>query len=428
MKTRDRRIQALVFTIPLMAIASLGIYAGHRVWKGSTGDLSPLTMTVQPREFSLIIAANGELQSIDSMAIAVPNVPVNRLRVASAVPDGRHVSKGDVLVEFDPAELDLDVLENRSNLEMANQKISKGELAVDSEKTDIRKDRKIAELELQKINEFLPKDEQIFSRREIIEGQLDKSYTEKKIVFADARLELKGKVYSLDEAILMLERQQATAKISQIEKGLASLKLLAPASGIVVYGDSGFSWGGYSLIPGRVVWIGMTMFSLVNPDSMEAKCFVLEKDAGELRPGEPATVSLDPFPGVVFAGKVKTIDRLARPLDRDSPVKYFQTTVSLDSVNRNLMKPGVKLRAKISAGRLESVIVIPRSSIVKKEEGFVVFVQKEQGRFEPVPVVLGQGDIIQVVATSGLRPGQVIALNPPDVKQDFLAGAAKKKL
>ena len=240
MKVRNGRVRAGALTAAIFAITSLGIYAAHLAWKGSGTELSPLTVEIRPRDFSLMIPAKGELQSSESMAIAVPNVPVNRLRVASAVPDGRNVSKGDVLVEFDPAELDLEVLENRSNLQMTNQKISKGELAVGAEKTDIIKDRKIAELELQKINEFLPKDKQIFSRREIIEGQLDKSYTEKKIVFADARLELKGKVYSLDEAILMLERQQANAKIAQIEKGLASLKLLAPASGIIVYGDSFF--------------------------------------------------------------------------------------------------------------------------------------------------------------------------------------------
>src|SRR5262249_136539 len=154
---------------------------------------------------------------------------------------------------------------------MANQKINKGERAVDVDRSDISKDKRIAELELEKINEFLPKDEQIYSRRAIIEGRLDKDYTEKKIVFADARLELKGKVYSLDEAILLLERQQANSKISQTEKALASLKLFSPSSGIIAYNDPGFYFGGYSLMPGRIVHVGMPLFNLVNPDKMEAK-------------------------------------------------------------------------------------------------------------------------------------------------------------
>ena len=225
---KNGRVQAIALTAVALLFVSLGAYGGRLLILGTGTELQPLSEELHPRDFELAIPANGELESSESKALAVPNVPVDRLRIASVVADGSHVSKGDVLVEFDPAELDLDALENRSNLEMANQKLSQGELTSTVEKSDIQKDKKIAELELAKINEFLPRDERIYSRREIIEGQLDKSYTEKKIVFADARFELKGKVYSLDEAILMLERQQANTKIEQIQKGLASLKLLAP--------------------------------------------------------------------------------------------------------------------------------------------------------------------------------------------------------
>jgi HlyD family secretion protein len=419
LKRWHKHLRAVLLLLAFLALASLAIYGGRRAWTSTTVELTPLTMALQPQDFTLKISANGELQSEESMAVGVPPVPVHRLRIASVVPDGRQVQKGDVLVEFDPAELDLQALEHRSSLEAANQKINKGELAIGVEKSDIIKDKKIAELELQKINEFLPRDEQIYSQRQMIEGQLDRDFTAKKIVFADARLQLKGKVYSLDEAILLLERQQANAKIGQIEKALTSLKLLAPASGIVVYNDPGFFFGGYTLMPGRVVWIGMMLFNLVNPEKMEAKCFVLEKDAGELRAGQAVTVKLDPFPDVTFTGKVKSIDKLARPIDRDSPVKYFQTIVSLDKTDTELMKPGVKLKATIAASNLKSVLVVPRSAIVKKDSEFLAYIQTGLRQFEPVPVKLGQGDQAQVVVTEGLQAGQVLALNPPDVKQDF---------
>lgn len=414
-----KRLRAILFTLILLAMTAVGIYAARRAWTSSNAPLSPLMMTIQPREFKLMISANGELQSEESLAIGMPPVPVFRLKIASVVSDGRHINKGDTLVEFDPAELDLQMLEQRSSLESANQKISKGELSVGVEKSDIVKDKKIAELELQKITEFQPRDELIYSQRQIIEGQLDRDFTANKVVFADARLQLKGKVYSLDEAILMLERQQANAKIGQTERALSSLKLLAPASGIVVYNNSGMFMGGNSaLMPGRTIYMGMMLFNLVNPEKMQAQCFVLEKDAGELRVGEPVTLTLDPFPGVEFTGKIKTVDKLARPQDYGSPVKYFQTIVALDHTDTQLMKPGVKLKARITAGNLPNVIVVPRSAIVKKGADFVAYIQKGPNQFEPVPVKLGQGDLIQVVVTEGLQAGQVLALNPPDVK-DF---------
>jgi HlyD family secretion protein len=420
-----RLVRRIVIGAAVVVLTCGALFGGYRALTRTAPDLRPLSAVLRPVDFTLRILAYGELQSAESVAVAVPPVPVQRLRIAWAVPDGTHVKKGDVLIEFDPDELNLEVMAHRSDLQMALEKITRGGLANTGEKTDIVKDRRIAELELDKIIEFLPQDEQIYKRREIIEGQLDKAYTEKKIVFADARLGLKGKVYSLDEAILMLERGRVSANIDRFEKALASLKLVSPATGIVVYNDPGYFFGGYSLMPGRVVYVGMTLFNLVNPDKMEAKCFVLEKDAGELKPDQRVTVNLDPYPGVEFTGKVKSIDKLARSVDRDSPVKYFQTIVALDKTDAALMKPGVKLKAQILAGELKSVIVIPRSAAVKRDSGYVAFVQKGPNQFDPLPVTLGQGDAAQVVVTEGLGAGQVLALNPPDLKQDFSKRAKK---
>ncbi len=339
MKRSRKPIRRSILVTVVLLVTCGALFGGYRALTRTAPDLRPLSIVLQPADFALKISANGELQSAESIAVAVPPVPVQRLRIGWAVPDGTHVKKGDVLIEFDPDELNLEVMAHRSDLQMALEKITRGGLANAGEKTDIVKDKRIAELELEKIIEFLPQDEQIYKRREIIEGQLDKEYTEKKIVFADARLGLKGKVYSLDEAILMLERGRVTANIDRYEKALASLKLVSPATGIVVYNDPGYFFGGYSLMPGRVVYVGMTLFNLVNPDKMEAKCFVLEKDAGELKTDQKVTVTLDPYPDVEFTGKVKSIDKLARPIDRESPVKYFQTIVGIDKTDSGIMNP-----------------------------------------------------------------------------------------
>ena len=425
MKRSRKLVRRLILATIVVLLTSGALFGGYRALTRTVPDSRPLSVVIRSNDFNLKISANGELQAAESIAVAVPPVPVQRLRIGWAVPDGTHVNKGDVLIEFDPDELNLELMAHRSDLQMALEKITRGGLASTSEKTDIVKDKKIAELELEKIIEFLPQDEQIYKRREIIEGQLDKEYTEKKIVFADARLNLKGKVYSLDEAILTLERGRVSSNIDRYEKALTSLKLLSPATGIVVYNDPGYFFGGYSLMPGRVVYVGMTLFNLVNPDKMEAKCFVLEKDAGELRTEQKVTLTLDPYPDLEFTGSVKTIDKLARPIDRESPVKYFQTVVKLDKTNAGLMKPGVKLKAQILAGELKSVIVIPRSAAVKKDSGFVAFVLRGVNQFEPVPVTLGSGDAAQVVVTEGLEEGQTLALNPPDLKQEF-SGKSKK--
>src|SRR6266496_1438958 len=194
MKRSHKLIRRIALAAIVVLVTGGALFGGYRAFTRSSPDLKPLSVALKPEDFNLRISANGELQSAESIAVAVPPVPVQRLRIGWAVPDGTHVKKGDVLIEFDPDDLNLELMAHRSDLQMALEKITRGGLANTSEKTDIVKDKRIAELELEKIIEFLPQDEQIYKRREIIEGQLDKEYTEKKIVFADARLGLKGKV------------------------------------------------------------------------------------------------------------------------------------------------------------------------------------------------------------------------------------------
>ena len=74
--------------------------------------------------------------------------------------------------------------------------------------------------------------------------------------------------------------------------------------------------------------------------------------------------------------------------------------------------------AAIRAGELKSVFVVPRSAIADKDDAHKIFVLTAPDKYEPRTVKLGQGDLAQVVITEGLQRGQIIALNPPDLKRE----------
>ena len=69
----------------------------------------------------------------------------------------------------------------------------------------------------------------------------------------------------------------------------------------------------------------------------------------------------------------------------------------------------------------------PRAVQAMRDRGETVdiFDVRTPAEFEAVHVTLGQGDAAQVVVTGGLEAGQVVALNPPDLKQDFSHKAKK---
>src|SRR5262245_65505239 len=117
MTKSGKRIRIAVLVVISLAGASAVAYGVRRAWKNAGTELQPLVAVIAQTDFELKIPAAGELQAVDSVVVAVPPVPVERLRIASVVPGGSRVNKGDVLVEFDPAELDLQMKANRSDLE-----------------------------------------------------------------------------------------------------------------------------------------------------------------------------------------------------------------------------------------------------------------------------------------------------------------------
>ncbi len=70
-------------------------------------------------------------------------------------------------------------------------------------------------------------------------------------------------------------------------------------------------------------------------------------------------------------------------------------------------KPGQFINADISIAEGSAAVVISNEAVQTTEEGTVVFVQDEEGVFEPRPVTLGRTDGVQTAVLEGLAPGDV---------------------
>src|ERR1041384_7240980 len=97
---RYKLIRRAILSPVIVVLIWGALFGGYRAITRSAPDLRPLSVVLEPQDFTLKISANGELQSAESIAVAVPPVPVQRLRIASVVPDGTHVNTGDVLVDL----------------------------------------------------------------------------------------------------------------------------------------------------------------------------------------------------------------------------------------------------------------------------------------------------------------------------------------
>lgn len=129
---------------------------------------------------------------------------------------------------------------------------------------------------------------------------------------------------------------------------------------------------------------------------------VYERQASWVQPGQPTIASFPYLPGKVWQGNV---DYVYPELN----AKTHTLQVRLVFPNPDLtIKPSMYANIKIFSHQIKDVVAIPRSAVIRTEEGAHVIRALGNGRFKPVPVKLGieSGDDYQVL--SGLNAGEKV--------------------
>jgi HlyD family secretion protein len=92
--------------------------------------------------------------------------------------------------------------------------------------------------------------------------------------------------------------QAAEAALAQAQIHVGYAKLKAPSNGIVT---------SRSIEPGEVVAPGEEALTVADLSTVDLQIFVDETEIGNVKPGQKADVSVDTFPGKIFAGSVTFI-------------------------------------------------------------------------------------------------------------------------
>jgi HlyD family secretion protein len=391
--------------VPLLAAALLAAGCG---WLGEPGGPAEVAVATVRDDLVIEVPARGELESLDASPIAVPRVPTGALKVKQLVDEGTVVEPGDLVIVFDPTELNVELDNHRASFRSTNRRIDGTQFQSTIETGAIAVMREVAELERDNISSFEIVDEEIYSRKEILEDEVRLDNAEETIVFADASLLLRGEYYDIEERILDVEKGQVSGKIERVETSLGQLVLHAPIGGLVVYKKN---WRGSTVGVGDTLWPGNVIMSIVDPKKTALRGFVLERDAAGLAAGAAATVRIDARPDRVFEGRVSSVAELSRPIESGSPVKYCEVQIELLDPDVALLKPGMKGEARIVTGKLEDVVVVPRSALRDGAEGpFVRVAAEGGGEPERRAVKLGPGDLVRVSVEEGLRGGERVLL------------------
>ncbi|MFP4623748.1 MAG: efflux RND transporter periplasmic adaptor subunit [Gemmatimonadota bacterium] len=156
---------------------------------------------------------------------------------------------------------------------------------------------------------------------------------------------------------------------------------------------------------GSMVSAGAPVARILDVDTVEVVGGVPERYAADVERGAEVAVSVDALGGREYAG---TIDFVGSAVDGGS--RTFQVEVTVPNPGLGI-KPGMVADIRIARRTLESALAVPRTAVMRRENGYVVFVARrtEDGwRAETRSVVPGAGRDEWVVIEQGLAPGERI--------------------
>jgi HlyD family secretion protein len=409
-------IQAWLQRPRLVAASGLGLtlllFAGSRFLR-SVGPSGVATADVHTGRFVREVVAGGTFKAVKATPIVAPLESGREQKIAVLARDGSLLKAGDLVVEFDPWGAQKEAADGNADVAAADAKIAKSKAEASKNKRSLSLDRDVAKEDLDRAETFQITDAQLYSRTAIIESALDRDLFTKKADVATRKLATSGKLSAADRALGEIEAGKARVKVAMAEKSLKTLRIGAPHDGLLLLEKK---WTGGTFFVGDSVWPGQKIGEIPDLSELEAKVFVLEADAAGLKPGLGARVSIEGRPGEEYPGKVSRVDALAKPREQQSPVKYFETTLSLAKTDPAFMKPGQRVRVVIELEAVSGVIAIPRGALFEKDGKRVVY-RREGGGFAPVEVTVGRNSVSRVVVEKGLRDGDRIALRDPSRKE-----------
>jgi multidrug efflux pump subunit AcrA (membrane-fusion protein) len=155
---------------------------------------------------------------------------------------------------------------------------------------------------------------------------------------------------------------------------------------------------------------GGEMFSLASVDRLRILVSVPEAYTSTIQVGQPAVLSFQERPNEQITGRVT---RTSASINQNTRTLLVEVQV----VNNGRLVPGMYVMVSFRTVTKQPPIIIPGASIViRNADTAVAAVDSQTVHFRPVTVGRDYGELTEV--TSGLRDGDVIALDITDEIQD----------
>ena len=216
----------------------------------------------------------------------------------------------------------------------------------------------------------------------------------------------KANTQALEKAVSAARSNVAAAEanVARLTELKGFSKVHAPFAGVITVRN---------VDTGVLVSAGNTLlFRIAQTNRLRTYLNLSQADAGSVRVGQVASLTISELPGRKFAG---TVTRTANALD--PATRTLLTEVQVSNPDGALM-PGMYAEVDLTTPRKDPPLLIPGDTLIVRSDGPQVAVVGPGRSVHYQRIQLGRdfGDRIEVV--SGLQLGQQVVVNPGDSVQE----------
>ncbi|HSK44173.1 MAG TPA: efflux RND transporter periplasmic adaptor subunit, partial [Candidatus Binatia bacterium] len=156
-------------------------------------------------------------------------------------------------------------------------------------------------------------------------------------------------------------------KLESTGKVITDLTFNSPATGYITERTA---------LPNMYVQPDTKLYTVADLSSVWVSAQVFQSDLGRIKPGDPAVVTVDAYPGQTFNGRIRDI------------LPQVDMTTRTARVRLSLANPGLKLKPGMYVNVVLHVplgrqLVVPSSSVLHAGLRQLVFVSRGEGVFDP---------------------------------------------
>lgn len=211
------------------------------------------------------------------------------------VRDHQNVTQGQVLLEIDDRPFRIAVQQAQAQLALAKQQELAADAAVEVAGAMVSQ----RQAELNDARHHYERDTRLLARQDVSKAQADSDRDKLDAAQASLKEGQAGYLQSQrDQDAAAARIAVAEAALNQARLNLSYTTITAPASGTL---------GKISARPGDIVQAGQQLFPLIEGQNFWVEANYKEGELERIRPGQPATIKMDMYPGRTFQGIVESL-------------------------------------------------------------------------------------------------------------------------